>query len=380
MGGGVIEAGVIEASFRGRVGAFSLEAAFSVPAAGLTALFGPSGCGKTTVLRCIAGLQRFAGGRCVVGGEVWQEGAAFRPVHRRAVGYVFQEASLFAHLSVRGNLLYGAPRRGGPRGARAGGLRLDEAVALLGLEALLGRPVQHLSGGERQRVAIGRALLSQPRLLLMDEPLAALDRAAKAEIMPFLERLNATVPLPVIYVSHDMGEVERLADHLVLMRAGRVVACGPLAVLQSQPSLPLAGGREAAVSLDGVATAYDAAYGLATVLVEGGSFVVPAGPLAPGGACRLRVGASDVSLSVGVPGPGTIINVLAARVVDASLSGGHEVTAVLGLGADGGGARLLARVTRLSWDRLGLATGMAVFAQVKGAAVVSFGKPPRTAD
>ncbi len=366
-------AGTIEAAFRGMAGAFALDAAFRVPDAGLIALFGPSGCGKTTVLRCIAGLNRFADGRCVVGGEVWQDGARFRPAYRRAVGYVFQEASLFPHLSVRRNLLYGAPRHG------SGGLAMDEAVGLLGLGPLLGRAPQHLSGGERQRVAIGRALLSQPRLLLMDEPLAALDRAAKEEILPFLERLPATVALPIIYVSHDMAEVERLADHMVLMRAGRVIASGPLLALQSDPALPLAAAREAAVSLDAVALAYDEGYGLAMLSIDGADIAVPSRPLAPGTPCRLRIGASDVSLSLAPPGPSTIINALAAKVLDGSLVGPHEVTAVLGLGADGAGARLLARVTRHSWDRLGLSPGLAVHAQIKGAALTPSGKMPRAA-
>ncbi len=363
-------AGTIEAAFRGMAGAFALDAAFSVPDAGLVALFGPSGCGKTTVLRCIAGLNRFADGRCVVGGEVWQDGAQFRPAHRRPVGYVFQEASLFPHLSVRRNLLYGAPRNG------SGGLGLDEVVPLLGLDPLLGRAPQHLSGGERQRVAIGRALLSRPRLLLMDEPLAALDRAAKEEILPFLERLNATVALPIIYVSHDMAEVERLADHMVLMQAGRVTASGPLLALQSDPALPLAAAREAAVSLDATVLAYDDKYGLATLSINGADIVVPSRPLTPGAPCRLRIGASDVSLSLAPPGPSTIVNVLAARVLDGGLIGPQEATAVLGLGADGGGARLLARVTRHSWDRLGLSPGLAVHAQIKGAALTPSGKVP----
>ncbi|MBW7962538.1 molybdenum ABC transporter ATP-binding protein [Bradyrhizobium sp. BR 10261] len=216
------EPGRINAAFRGSLGRFSLDVALSVPASGVTAIFGPSGCGKTTVARCIAGLQRMTDGFCAVDGEVWQDHHGFRQVHRRPIGYVFQEASLFPHLSVRGNLLFGAPK------IMKAEVAFDEVIELLGLAALLDRAPHRLSGGERQRVAIGRALLSQPKLLLMDEPLAALDRATKSEILPFLERLHERLSLPVFYISHDMAEIERFADHLVLMEHGRVVSTGPL--------------------------------------------------------------------------------------------------------------------------------------------------------
>jgi len=206
----------IEARFNGRLGDFHLDAAFTVPAAGVTALTGPSGGGKTTLLRCIAGLERMEG-RLAVVGEVWQDAAQFRPPHRRAIGYVFQEASLLPHLSVRANLTFGLRRCKTP--PRIG---FDEVVALLALEPLLARAPQRLSGGERKRVAIGRALLSQPTLLLMDEPLSGLDLSAKAEILPYLECLPAALALPALYVSHDVAEITRLADRVLVMRAGRV--------------------------------------------------------------------------------------------------------------------------------------------------------------
>ena len=218
----------ISVAFAGRLGAFELNSRFEASATGVTALFGPSGCGKTSVLRCIAGLQRVAHGACSVAGEIWQDDRTFLPAHRRAVGYVFQEASLFPHLSVRRNLLFGAPEDRGDAP-----VVFDEIVDLLGLANLLDRAPQKLSGGERQRVAIGRALLSQPRLLLMDEPLSALDAETKSEILPFLERLHDRLALPVIYVTHDMREVERLADHLVLMERGRVIGAGPLGDIQA---------------------------------------------------------------------------------------------------------------------------------------------------
>ena len=211
----------IEARFTGRLGEFRLDAAFTAPGRGVTGLFGPSGCGKTTLLRCLAGLTRVSG-RLKVGGEVWQDEGVFVAPHRRHAAYVFQDADLFSHLSVRGNLEFGLRRAGAPASAA-----FDEVVALLSLEGLLTRSTAKLSGGERQRVAIGRALLSQPRLLLLDEPLAGLDAAAKAEILPYLERLHDTLAIPVIHVSHDLAEIARLADHLIVMQAGRVVASGP---------------------------------------------------------------------------------------------------------------------------------------------------------
>ena len=218
----------IRAEFKGTIGKFSLDAGFTAPAKGVTALFGPSGCGKTTVLRCIAGLLRVSDGFCEIEGDVWQDrDGSFLPTHRRPLGYVFQEASLFPHLSVRRNLMFGAPRDKASGAQRGRASRpFDEVVDLLGVTALLDRSPRNLSGGERQRVAIGRALLSQPKLLLMDEPLSALDRATKNEILPFLERLRDRLSLPIVYITHDMSEVERLADQIVLMEKGRVLAAG----------------------------------------------------------------------------------------------------------------------------------------------------------
>jgi molybdate transport system ATP-binding protein len=360
------DAAAIRVAFRGMVGAFLLDAAFRAPGRGVTALFGPSGCGKTTVLRCIAGLTRLDG-VCDVAGEVWQDEARFRPTHQREIGYVFQEASLFAHLSVRKNLLYGTPRDGRPAGPAD--ISLEEAVDLLGLDGLLDRAPRNLSGGERQRVALGRALLSQPRLLLMDEPLSALDRLTKDEILPFLERLHERLSLPILYVSHDMAEVERLADFLVLMGAGKVLAAGPLAELQSDPSLPLAKTRDAAVSLDATVEGYDAQYGLLTLRVDGARLLVPASVGTAGETKRVRIAAGDVSLTLVPPERSSILNIPPARIVSLSDAGPHEVIVVLALGPDGSGARLLSRITRKSATRLELKEGAPVFAQVKGASL-----------
>ena len=207
--------GTAEGGFRGTLGAFRLEAEFLLPSRGITALSGPSGAGKTTLLRCIAGLTRLPG-RLVVDGDVWQDARTFLPTHRRALAVVFQEPSLLPHLSVRRNLTYGARRVGAPAA------RFDDVVDMLGLASLLERSPATLSGGERQRVALGRALLSQPRLLLMDEPLSSLDAASKAEIMPYLERLHRELSLPTLYITHDAQEIARLADHVLTMRDGRV--------------------------------------------------------------------------------------------------------------------------------------------------------------
>jgi molybdate transport system ATP-binding protein len=361
----------IIARFRGRLGAFELDAGFEAPMQGVTALFGPSGCGKTTVLRCVAGLQMLEDGHIAVGGEVWQDGAVFRPPHERSVGYVFQEASLFPHLSVRRNLLYGH-RRALRRGAKEGA-RFDDVVGLLGMQGLLDRSPLRLSGGERQRVAVGRALLSQPRLLLMDEPLAGLDRLSKDEILPYLEALQAALSIPILYVSHDLAEVERLADHLVLMEAGRVVASGPLQDLQADPALPVARLPEAAVALSATVARYDPEYGLSTLSVDGGTIVVPGRCGSLGTAQRVRVRASDVSLARQHPGPSTILNVLPARVTAAEPHDAAQVNVVIRLGAAGQGARLLARVTRKSWEALGAGPGDLVHAQVKSVALVAAG-------
>lgn len=356
----------LEARFAGRLGTFTLDVAFTAPARGITALFGPSGCGKTSVLRCVAGLQRLEG-RFAVAGDVWQDARHFRPTHRRPLGYVFQEANLFPHLSVRANLLYGHRRTVGRGGAET--IRPEEVVELLGLARLLDRAPQHLSGGERQRVAVGRALLTQPRLLLMDEPLAALDRFSKDEILPYLERLHAVLSVPVLYVSHDIAEVERLADHLVLLREGRVLASGPLTALQADPRLPIARLPEAGVTLPARVVGQEAAYGLSVVEIAGGRLLVP-GDLGPADAPhRLRIAASDVSLARQPPAGSTILNVLPARVLAVEPQDAVQMLVVLELG-DRDGARLLARITRKSHDLLGLAPGQPVFAQIKGVALV----------
>jgi molybdate transport system ATP-binding protein len=271
------------------------------------------------------------------------------------------------HLSVRRNLLYGAPR---DAGAETDGIGFDEVIDLPGLARLLtGR--RKISPAASGSASPSAAPAVAAKLLLMDEPPSALDRLTKNEILPFLERLHERLSLPVIYISHDMAEIERLADHLILMQHGHVVAAGPLQVLQSDPSLPLAGTREAAISLDAAVEAHDAGYGLLTLRVAGGHLLVPAPPVAAGKRQRLRIAASDVSIARTAPDTSSILNVLPARIVAIARLGPGEVIVVLALGADGRGAQLLARITIRSWDLLGLAEAMTVFAQVKGVSLVS---------
>lgn len=356
---------MIAVAFRDRIGDLDLDVAFDVPATGVTALFGPSGCGKTTTLRCIAGLHRARSGRCMVRGDIWQAERLFRPAHQRAVGYVFQEPSLFPHLSVAGNLLFGAP---------AGSDRVSEdfsrVVTLLRIEPLLDRSPVRLSGGERQRVAIGRALLSRPRLLLMDEPLSALDQPTKEEIMPFLETLHAQADVPIFYVSHDIAEVENLADHLVMIEGGKCVASGRLTQIQSDMSSILALSSTPAVTLDATVVDYDAEFGIARFELNGAFLNVPTEPVGYGARRRLRICADDVSLTRSSHADSTIENRLAVTILECRAAGRSENILLLGLGDDGGGDRLLARVTRRSWARLELAIGNKVFAQIKGAALV----------
>jgi molybdate transport system ATP-binding protein len=361
------ESNIIAARYQGSVGGFSLDVAITAPMRGLTALFGASGSGKTTILRCIAGLQRVPG-RLSVGGEVWQDDAKFRPTHARPIGYVFQEASLFPHLSVRDNLRYGQRRA-----LRAGATTTvseDDVVAFLGLERLLERAPGNLSGGERQRVAVGRALLTQPKLLLMDEPLAALDLPSKEEILPYFEALHERLSIPMLYVSHDLAEVQRLADTLILLEQGRVLAQGPLADVLTDVALPSARRPDASAVLDAEVGAIDERYALTHVTVAGGALLVPGRIGEPGSRRRVRIAAADVSLAREVPSQTTITNVLPARIVALRPLDEAQVNVVLVLGHEGDGARILARVTRRSMELLALAEGARVYAQVKAVSML----------
>lgn len=354
----------VEARFKGMFGGFSLDVAFRAPASGVTGLFGPSGCGKTTVLRCLAGLTRVAEGYLMADGAVWQDADQFLPPHKRAIGYVFQEPRLFSHLSVLDNLHYGLKRaRSAPQA-----IELEPVIDLMGIRDLLRRSTASLSGGERQRVAIGRALLSQPRLLLMDEPLSALDRQSKNEILPYLESLPRALSIPILYVSHDLTEIERLADHLVLMQAGRVLAAGPMAALLTDLTLPLARLPEAAAMLNLTVESHDARYDVTECQIDGLPFFVPGCLGAPGALRRVRVRASDVSLITHAPGGSSVLNILPARILSSHPASPSQMLVLLTL-SGGGETRLLSSITRKSWDALALRPGMDLFAQIKGMAM-----------
>lgn len=354
----------IRAHFTLQRAGFALDAAFEAPARGVTALFGPSGSGKTTLLRCIAGLER-APGELSVNGERWQGGESFMPVHKRPLGYVFQEASLFPHLSVRANLEYGYRRI--PAAARR--VQPEQVTEWLGLAHLVERrDATSLSGGERQRVAIGRALLVSPDILLMDEPLSALDTRSKQEILPYLERLHRELDIPVLYVSHALDEVMRLADHLVLMEQGRVIASGELHDTLARLDLPIAHFDDAGAVIEAAVTQQDERYHLTRLDFPGGQLWTGRVGQPFGSPVRARVLARDVSIATQTPHGSSINNILNARIEEIRDEGPDKVMLRLRVGES---QALLSRITRRSRDQLGLHEGMYVCAQVKSVALMS---------
>ena len=350
----------LRAKFKIKRGDFRLEAAIDVPAHGVTAVLGESGSGKTSLLRAIAGLDRHAGGELVAGGHTWQDGERFVPVHERGVGYVFQEASLFDHLSVRGNLEYALKRSDG-------GVAMSDVVAMLNLDPLIDRTPDTLSGGERQRVAIGRALLTNPRVLLMDEPLTGLDHEGKRAILPFLEKLQRELRIPIVYVTHAADEVARIADHVVLLSQGSVVASGTIADVLTRLDLPPALSVDAAAVMDGVVAGHDDTYSLTEVEVAGRRVLVARQAVDVGAEVRLRIYARDVSITLAAQSGTSILNIIPAVVDAVADAGAGQVVARL----DTGGAPLLSRLTRKSADALALEPGREVFAQVKSVVLLS---------
>ncbi|MCJ8142002.1 molybdenum ABC transporter ATP-binding protein [Ancylobacter sp. A5.8] len=345
---------------------FSLQANFVAPDAGVTALFGRSGAGKTTIIQAVAGVVRPDRGRIIVDGETYFDAARGidLKIEERRVGYVFQDARLFPHMSVERNLRYGESRSRAPE-KRIG---FASVVDLLGISHLLARRPHTLSGGERQRVAIGRALLSQPRLLLMDEPLAALDEARKQEILPYLERLRDEMALPIFYVSHSVDEVLRLSDIVVALRDGRQVAYGSVTEVMARPEvLPIIGRFDAGSLLDCVVERHDEVYALSTIAFAGGHLRVPRVDLAVGARLRARVRSRDVALALARPDDTSVSNLLPATITDVRLQEGPYAEIALDLG----GSALSAMITRESVERLGLAHGMTVWAMIKGVAVDS---------
>jgi len=339
---------------------FSLDVDLSLPLRGITGIFGASGAGKTTLLRCIAGLEQAPAAELIVAGERWQGSGFSLPVHEREIGYVFQEPRLFGHLNVRRNIEYGLRRSGGGQPPD-----IAEVVDLLGLAALLERWPHELSGGEAQRVAIARALLRAPKFVLMDEPLASLDAARKDEILPFFDRLHAESSIPVIYVSHNIEEICRLCDHLVVLDSGRVVACGELQSVLVQTDIPQLAGEEAGSVIAGVVADYDDEYGLTRLSFSGGGIWLPGRLGNEGSTLRLRIRANDISLCKRRPTATTVLNLLDVIVEDIYQARGPTQLVRIASGRE----RLVARITRRSCAQLNLQPGDAVVAQVKAVAV-----------
>lgn len=344
-----------------RYAAFALMVQETIALNGVTAVFGPSGCGKSALLRVIAGLERGAVGQVALGQELWQGPGRFVPPEQRGLAMVFQDARLFAHLSVAGNLDFAA-KRAGP----APGFAPDAVIRTLDLGPLMTRRPAQLSGGEKQRVAIGRALLSRPRLLMLDEPLSALDNPRKAEILPYLERLAGEGRVPMLYVSHAVSEVARLANAIILLQNGRVSLRGPLTEVLSDPAaVALLGVRDAGAVLTGRVLSYDPVDSLTEVALDQSRLILPGQLGAVGAQVRVRVPAQDVILSLTVPVGMSALNVLAVTVTSLVAGTGPGVAVGLACGTD----RLLARITRRSATAMGLSEGKPLFAILKATAV-----------
>ncbi|MCL7943174.1 molybdenum ABC transporter ATP-binding protein [Marinobacter sp. ATCH36] len=342
---------------------FQLDVDLALPGNGVTALFGHSGCGKTTLLRCIAGLQD-CDGQLSVNGDVWQADNSRLPVHKRPLAYVFQETSLFPHLSVSGNLNFGYRRT--PSAQRR--IHPQQVIDWLGLSHLLDRRPERLSGGERQRVAIARALLTSPRLLLMDEPLSALDQTSKRDILPYLETLRDTLDIPIVYVSHSATEVARLADYIVMMDQGRVVAEGGLQETLARPDQPFALEEDAAVIVPAVIRERDSQWHLCRAEFDGGSlWLRDDGQAEPGNRVRLQIPARDVSIALAANHDQSTQNLLPARVMDMAAEQRPGMTTVR---LQVGETSFLSRITSRSAHQLGLSPGMKVCLQIKSVAIV----------
>lgn len=354
---------LIRARFQKHWHGFSLQAELELPARGVTAVFGPSGSGKTTILRCMAGLEVDPNGYFSFNNEVWQDGKHWLPTHKRALGYVFQEASLFSHLSVLDNLRYGQRRMSG-----AASIDLQQAIDLLGITPLLERHTSSLSGGERQRVAIARALAVSPKILLMDEPLAALDLARKQEVLPYLERLHDELDIPIIYVSHSADEVARLADHLVVMEQGSVVASGPLQETLARVDLPIRLGEDRGVVLQATVAEHDKPWHLARLDFAGGHVWVPDSATVIGQSVRVRVLARDITLTKELPEQQSALNNLQGRV-DALMPDDHPGLLLVRVWV--GPTAFIVRITKRSAAALGVQPESTVWLQIKSVALTN---------
>ncbi|MDD9891655.1 MAG: molybdenum ABC transporter ATP-binding protein [Gammaproteobacteria bacterium] len=342
---------------------FSLNVDLQLPGQGITAVFGASGSGKTTLLRCLAGLESDATAQISVKGSAWQSDQVSVPTHKRRVGYVFQESSLFPHLSVEKNILYGSQRAPTPIESN----NYQHIIDLMGLKQLLDQYPDQLSGGERQRVAIARALVIDPELLLMDEPLASLDVKRKQEILPYLESMHASLDVPIIYVTHSVDEVARLADHLVVLEEGAVIASGSLADVLSNIELPIQLGEDTGVVIEATVVERDAEWHLLRTEFDGGELWVRDGGDALGSNIRIRVLARDVSLTLNPHTDSSIINRVWTRVDNIQERNDPSMLLVSLIAGD---KKIIARLSRRSAHQLGITIGKEVWAQIKGVAIL----------
>lgn len=354
----------IKARFSIKRSGFTLDADVQLSGRGVTGLFGHSGSGKTTFLRCVAGLERAAYGYLSVNGDVWQDSGYFRPIYKRPLGYVFQEASLFPHLTVMGNLCYGMKRvRKDLR------LDLDKAIELIGISHLLKRKPDGLSGGEKQRVAIARAIAISPSILLMDEPLASLDIKRKQEILPYLQHLRDKLDIPILYVSHHPDEIAQLADNLVIMDHGSVVATGPLAQVLNRVDLPIRIGDEAGVVIEATVADIETPWHLCRMDFDGGSIWTRDHGIATDHKVRIRILAKDVSISKHRLEQISIQNSLQGTI-DAIGDDEHPGLALVRIKV--GSSFILSRLAKRALSELDLKSGDPVWAHVKLAAPVSY--------
>jgi len=353
---------MIECQLKIKQGGFTLDVEFCAPAKGVTVVFGSSGCGKTTLLRALAGLEKSDEGFLKVGGSIWQDGKNFKPPHMRSVGYVFQEASLFNHLNVRGNLEYGARRANESEKDFMG-----RALDLLDIRPLLERTTEQLSVGERQRVAIARALAVNPDILLMDEPLSALDLKRKKEILPYLDSLHDELDIPLIYVTHSPDEASRLADHLVLLEEGRVVGSGAIDEMLTRFDLPISHGGDATSLIEATVVGHDDRFNLMYLDFSGGQFTVTGRELPLESKVRLRVSARDVSLTQELQTDTSILNIFSAIVDEIVPEGRSQVMVRLKIKD----VTMLSCITRKSAELLDLNPGKQVYAQIKSVALLS---------
>lgn len=340
-----------------------LDFNFELSAKGITAIFGDSGCGKTSLLRALAGLEKHENSTLLVDDEIWQDQHTFLPPHQRSIGYVFQESSLFDHLTVKGNIEYGFNRTA----KAATQAYLEKTIALLGLQALLERKPAFLSGGERQRVAIARALARYPKLLLMDEPLSSLDQQRKNELLPYIEKLHSEMNIPILYVSHSNEEIARLADQLIFIEDSVIKASGPIVELLTRPDLSLAHRREAESLIDAEVVKYQEDFQLNYLNTKLGSFIITGKELPVGKKLRLRLAAQDISLTLEAQKNTSILNIFPALIDDIFAENNAQITVRLLINNE----PVLTRITLKSADNLNLKKGKKVFAQIKSVAVLA---------